>query len=467
MDSLQQKVQHLHWRAGFGPSTDISGARSVKDEVNLLFSNSKNHVPLVNEGWMPLAVRDYRNLDAASKTEYRQQEKEGRLKLNQEILTRYTSAKGILREKMTFFWMDHFACRIANPVFVVNYYNTINAGALGKFSDLLHAMVRNPALLQYLTNNLNRKLSPNENFARELMELFSLGIGNYTETDVKEGARAMTGWGFNRDGKFIIRDEHHDNGIKNFLGEKGNFDGDAIVDIILKKKRCAEFITTKLYRFFVNETVDEKIIATLSEEFYNSGYNIGALMFTMFTSDWFYLPRNIGSRIKSPVELMAGMTKIFRVKFENGLMSIQLQKIMGQMLFDPPNVAGWPSGTAWIDSSRLLYRMKLPELILQEAESILQPKDEFDNLETVRVDKQATKDKKIIQTTFDASGFQKEFSSVPAEKLTQAIMNFLLQNQPDAEAIKLINNLTTGTDGNTKVFKTAIYVMSLPEYQLC
>ena len=131
MDSLQQKVQHLHWRAGFGPSLDISGAHSVKDEVNLLFSNSKNHVPLLNEGWTPLAVRDYRKLDEAAKAAYIQQEREGRLKLNQEILIRYTSAKEILREKMTFFWMDHFACRVTNPVFLINYYNTISSMRLG------------------------------------------------------------------------------------------------------------------------------------------------------------------------------------------------------------------------------------------------------------------------------------------------------------------------------------------------
>lgn len=467
MVSLQQKIQHLYWRAGFGPPMDLSGIRSVKDEVNLLFDNSKKHVPLLNEGWTPLAVRDYRNLDEAAKAAYIQQEKQGRLKLNEEVLIRFASAKEILREKLTFFWMDHFACRVTNPVFIIDYYNTINSRALGKFSDLLHAMVRNPAMLQYLTNNLNRKQSPNENFARELMELFSLGIGNYSETDVKEGARALTGWGFDRDGNFLIRQEHHDTGIKNFLGEKGNFDGDTIVDIILKKKRCAEFITEKIYRFFVNESPDAKIIETLSDEYYKSGYDTGKLLYSIFTSEWFYDPKNIGTRIKSPVELMAGISGIFKVRFENPMMSIQLQKIMGQTLFDPPNVAGWPAGIAWIDSSRLLYRMKLPELVLQEVESILEPKDEFDNLESVRVDKRPAKDKRLIKATYNAVEFQKEFSSVSREKQFSAIMNFLLQSQPNAETTELANKMSTGNDVNSRLLKTAIYVMSLPEYQLC
>ena len=328
-------------------------------------------------------------------------------------------------------------------------------------------MVRNPSLLQYLTNNLNRKASPNENFARELMELFSLGIGNYTEKDVKEGARALTGWGFDRDANFVIRKEHHDIGEKEFLGEKGNFDGDAIVDIILKKKRCAEFITEKIYRFFVNEIPDVTIINSLADDYFKSGYDTGKLMHSIFTSEWFYKPENIGTRIKAPVELMAGISKLFRVRFENPMMGIQLQKIMGQTLFDPPNVAGWPSGIAWIDSSRLLYRMKLPELVLQEVESILEPKDEYDNLESVRVDKRPAKDKRLIKTTYDTTAFQKEFSTLPREKQLPAVMNFLLQSPPDTEVSELVNKMTAGNDANSRLLKTAIYVMSLPEYQLC
>ncbi len=236
MISNQQKIQHLHWRAGFGPQLELSSNNNLKSEIDALFLNSKTGTPLTLKNWDPLLAKEFKNMDAADKVAYRQQERQARLQLNEDILDRFTYGKDALRQKMTLFWMGHFACRIANPQFIVKYYNTINSHALGKFGNMLQAMIRNASLLQYLNNNQNRKSSPNENFARELMELFTLGIGNYSEKDVKEGARALTGWGFDRFGEFVIRKEHHDTGNKVFLGENGTFDGDDLVRILLSKK---------------------------------------------------------------------------------------------------------------------------------------------------------------------------------------------------------------------------------------
>ncbi len=464
MISNQHKIQHLHWRAGFGPRQLVSAGFKVDDEVSVLFQNSKLIEPLQLKNWDPELVKEVRNMNADERAAYRKQERQARLQINQDIQNRFAYGTNSLRDKMTLFWMGHFACRIANPIFIINYYNAINKHALGKFGDLLKAMIRNGALLQYLNNNQNRKANPNENFARELMELFTLGIGNYNETDVKEGARSLTGWSFDRMGVFTIRKDHHDTGTKTFLGEQGNFDGDDLVRIILSKKQCARFITSRIYAFFVNNVPDEKIINELSNKFFSSGYDLEDLMKNILSSDWFYDEKNTGSQIKSPVVLLTGIIRNFRINFENPMMPVQLHKILGQQLFDPPNVAGWPGGQLWIDSSTLLYRMRLPELLLQEAESIMTPKDEFDNLESLKVDKTTTRK---VKTTFEIIAFEKMFAKIPDEKLPVAIMNFLLQNEVEPLQVELIQKLTASDRGSEKIFKTAIYVMSLPEYQLC
>jgi len=466
MISDQQKVQHLYWRMGFGPPLRSVSEFSLKEDISILFSNSKNKTPLTLHDWDPVLAKEFRNMTTEDKAAYRKQERQARIQINQDILDRFVNSKESLREKMTFFWMGHFACRIANPVFIVKYFNTINSLALGKFDVLLKAMIRNASLLQYLNNNQNRKSSPNENFARELMELFTLGIGNYTEQDVKEGARALTGWGFDRFGEFVIRKEHHDTGNKKFLGKEGNFDGDDLAGIILSKPQCAHFITKKIYKFFVNDVPDEKIVQDLSTKFFNSGYDVELLIQNIVSSEWFYSEENTGTKIKSPLELMAGMIRNFNIKFENPATPIQLQKVLGQLLFDPPNVAGWPGGRNWIDSSSLLYRMRMPEMLLQEAESIMAPKESFDNLETLKTD-QASGQGKKIKTTFDDSGFAKLFNENDNIKSTTAIMNFLLQSPAQKEKIDLILKLTSEDKGRERIFKTAIYTMSLPEYQLC
>lgn len=464
MISSQINIQHLFWRAGFGPSPDKTSVVSLSDNITNLFKASQKITLLEIKNWNPVLASELKNMNTDDRADYRKQERQARLQINQDILDRYAFGEELLRNKMTFFWMGHFACRIANPVFIADYYNTINTNSLGNFGDLLKSMIRNGALLQYLNNNQNRKSSPNENFARELMELFTLGIGNYSEKDVREGARALTGWGFDRSGKFMIRKEHHDTGSKEFLGEKGLFDGDDLVRIILEKKQCARFITLKIYKFFVNEIPDETIINDLAEKFYNSSYDLQVLMKNIFTSEWFYAEKNIGSQIKSPIVLLTGIIKNFHVSFQNPMMAVQIQKVLGQLFFDPPNVAGWPGGRAWIDSSTLMYRMRLPEVLLQDAESIIAPKEDFDAQETLKPGSQTQKKAKTI---FDHTQFTKSFIKYPEAKRLDEMMNYMLQIKPADDKIILINKLATERKSEAGILKSAIYLMSLPEYQLC
>ena len=206
------------------------------------------------------------------------------------------------------------------------------------------------------------------------MELFTLGRGNYSENDIKDAARAFTGWSANVKGEFVFRKFQHDTGNKTVLGRSGNFDGDDVLNILLEEKQTAKYITQKIYRFFVNEEINKEKNEWLADRFYKSDYNIASLMEDIFTADWFYEEKNIGSKIKSPVELLVGIQRMLPMELENEEALMVLQRILGQLLFYPPNVAGWPGGKSWIDSSSLMMRMRIPKLINDVDEMNVKPK---------------------------------------------------------------------------------------------
>ena len=212
--------------------------------------------------------------DPEFRRKLREKSREDLKTLNLRWLNTMTNSEAQLREKMSLFWHGHFACRIQNSFFHRNCYIQSRTNALGNFADMLKAVSKSPAMLQFLNNQQNRKLHPNENFAREVMELFTMGRGNYTENDVKEAARAFTGWGFNAKGEFVFRKNQHDNGSKTFLGKTGNFDGDDILNMLLENKQTANYISKKIYRYFVNEDVNEANQQWLSKRFYSNNYNI-------------------------------------------------------------------------------------------------------------------------------------------------------------------------------------------------
>jgi uncharacterized protein (DUF1800 family) len=289
-----------------------------------------------------------------------------------------TTSDAQLREKMSLFWHGHFASKTVNILYDQELLNVIRENALGNFRDLLTNVSKSASMIQFLNNNQNKKSHPNENFARELMELFTIGRGNYTETDVKESARAFTGWGASLQGGFDFRPRQHDDGIKTFFGKTGNFSGEDILEILLAQKQTSVFITRKIYRFFVNEIADEEKINVLASQFFESRYDIRALMISIFTSAWFYDQKNIGSQIKSPVLWLVGMRRQLPMEIQNPLVQIVLERLLGQVLFSPPNVAGWPGGKHWIDSSSLMLRMRLPQIVFRSDVIISKPKDDDD-----------------------------------------------------------------------------------------
>lgn len=274
-----------------------------------------------------------------------------------------------LTERMTLFWHNHFVSsqqkvRITQLLYTQNAL--FRAQALGNFGDLLHAAGKDPAMVVYLDSAQNHKGTPNENFAREVMELFTLGEGHYSEQDVKEAARAFTGWSLDRDtGKFMLRPRLHDDGVKSVLGTTGRLDGDAVLDILLAQPATATFITSKLWREFVSPDADPQAVARIAAHFRASRYDIKVVLRDLLTDDAFYAPANRAALVKSPVDIVVGTLHTLQIAPSQPVAFAVASAGMGQNLFAPPNVKGWPGGNAWVNTNTLLVRKQFLQRIAQ------------------------------------------------------------------------------------------------------
>jgi uncharacterized protein (DUF1800 family) len=389
-------------------------------------------------------------------------QKEQQGTLNTTWIDLMATSKGVLREKMALFWHGHLVSRSLNPAFSQSYLNTLRKNALGKFGDLLMAVSKEPSMLQFLNNKQNKKRSPNENFARELMELFTLGRGNYSEKDIKEVARAFTGWDFDLQGRFVFRAFQHDNDQKTIFGKTGNFNGEDVIKMILERKETAQFLTTKIYKYFVNETIsgNEKRLAELSKLFYKSDYDIAHLLENIFTADWFYDQENIGSHIKSPVELLVGIKRTLGATFENQQPNLFIQKVLGQVLLYPPNVAGWAGGKNWIDSSSLLFRMQLPAMLFLGKDGNISAKKDGD------VNTEYQSKKQSFKASVDWNDFSKSFSEKDKNLLGE-ISQYLLQVPVNEQFTQNLANKFQNNSKEENIKQMAIALMMMPEYQVC
>ncbi|WP_288461120.1 DUF1800 domain-containing protein [uncultured Chryseobacterium sp.] len=451
--------KHLLWRAGFGPGINQLENLHKKDIKSLMNDLFKEETFLyVNYDTPGIAeTGDYMMNDqtpAEKKKEMQRISRQQNEELNLNFLDKMVNSKEQMREKMAFFWHGHFASRVVNPKFNRQILNVIRKNALGNFKDLLFEVSQAPAMLNFLNNQQNKKDHPNENFAREVMELFTMGRGNYTEKDIREGARAFTGWGSDKEGNFKERKNLHDEGSKTFLGKTGNFTGTDVLNIILEQKATAKFITTKIYKFFVNENVDENIVKSLSESFYQSGYDIKKLMMDIFSSSWFYDKKNIGSRIKSPIELMAGIMRSLPMNIQNPENLIVYQKLLGQMLLYPPNVSGWPNGKSWIDSSTLMLRLQIPQIWSGLRPLDYRPKEDDDlDMGLKNNTNSLTKSFKNPNITIDWTRVEKIFNGKNVE-------DYLIQSSKSLD----MNSVKNFSDNSVKM--NVINLMSTPEYQL-
>jgi len=264
-----------------------------------------------------------------------------------------------LEEKMTLFWHGHFATseeKLRDYRKIRLQLDTLRRGATGSFGELLVAIAKDPAMLVYLDAAQNVRGAPNENFGREVMELFTMGVGNYTEDDIREAARAFTGWG-NRDLSFVLDETRHDAGPKRFLGREGNFTGEDILRIILEQKQTAIYIASKLYRFFVREELSPAFAETLGALLRDNGYEIAPFLRTLFLSEDFYSEPSVATHIKSPIELIVSTYRKLGLTELPGIPDpYTVSKTLGQVLLYPPTVAGWGQGRAWITPGLLFER---------------------------------------------------------------------------------------------------------------
>ena len=273
-------------------------------------------------------------------------------------LKRMASGAHPLQEKLTLFWHGHFttSAKEERSAWLMWRQNELlRRQAAGNFGKFVHEISRDPAMLDYLNNQQNRKQHPNENYARELMELFTLGIGHYSETDVKEAARAFTGWGHNSE-EFVFLRFNHDDGEKVFLGERGRLGGDEVIEIILAQTQCARYIAGKLFEFFAYEDPEPRIVEDLGDLLRKNHYELRPLLKAILTSRAFYSERAIGSQIKSPVQLVMGTIRLLKLSMPPGPLMMRQLGLMGQMPLNPPNVKGWPGGRQWISTSTLFAR---------------------------------------------------------------------------------------------------------------
>ncbi len=274
-----------------------------------------------------------------------------------------------LTERMTLFWHNHFTSgqdKVGEPQLMAQQNALLRRHALGSFAAMLHDVAKDPAMLLYLDGASNRKGKPNENFAREVMELFTLGEGQYTQRDVSEAARAYTGWGVDPDtSRFDWRAQQHDDGLKTVLGHTGAFDGDAVLEILLGEPQTAHFVSAKLRREFVSDTPDPAQLDMVADRFRSSGYDIKAALGALLTTPAFWDERNRGVLVSSPVEFIAGTVRRFDVTYADTAQFARTSASLGENLFYPPNVKGWPGGATWINSSTLLARKQFVEQLFR------------------------------------------------------------------------------------------------------
>ena len=393
-----EQARHLLWRAGFGGTpAQIQTLVAWGPERSVDYLIDYQGVPYdapraegfdkdimrpysADERRQAAAARRSRDENALAQLraerQRRQREDRAQIRTIQRWwLERMIETPRPLEEKLTLFWHGHFAPSyrtIEDSYHMYRQNQLFRAHAAGSYAELLHQIIRDPAMLAYLDNDDSRKGAPNENLAREIMELFALGVGNYTERDIKEGARALTGYTF-VDDDFVFNEGNHDRGSKRILGASGSLDGDGFVNAILTQKACSRFIAAKLYDFFCRDTPsvrddqDEntrRVVDRLADELAGHKYDVGKTLRTLFLSEHFYEPGVMGEKIKSPAVLLVGAIRSLGTPVRDLSVLVDAMNLMGQNIFYPPSVKGWDGRRSWINTSTLFVRQNALAFLL-------------------------------------------------------------------------------------------------------
>ncbi|HKB41993.1 MAG TPA: DUF1800 domain-containing protein, partial [Gemmataceae bacterium] len=355
------------------------------------------------------------------------------------------------RDSVTLFWHGHFATsnrKVQSVPLMLEQNETLRKHALGEFADLLNAMIVDPAMLVWLDGGISRKEKPNENFAREFLELFTLGVGHYTEKDIREASRAFAGWvregrDFRRGDRFRLDPTQADSGEKTFLKQTGRWKPSDIVRITLEQPVCAEFVCRKLFRFLVNEAKEPSpaLIQSLAEEFRKNRYSMRHVVGIVLRSRHFYAKENRRQRIAGPVGFSAGLLRMLEVpRPDVRLLALAAACArQGQDLFHPPSVKGWDGGRTWLNSATVLERGNWANDIVWGNED-----------QGIR--------------SYDPLAWAKRHG-IAAEKTSEALIDLLLQKDVEVKDRELI--LRTGRDGSPDAVRKALQlILHCPECQL-
>jgi len=498
-----EQARHLLWRAGFGgPPSQIQllaswGPERAVDyllnytEVDFkpvakdAFDKNIMRPPTPDEQQLANKARRAQDEDTLAKIRTERMEREKNDRKQMKDLQKWWLARMIetprpLEEKMTLLWHGHFATSyrtIEDSYHMFAQNRTFRASAVGNFGTLLNAIIHDPAMLAYLNNNQSRKGKPNENLAREIMELFSLGVGGYTEQDIKEGARALTGYTY-QDDDFVFRKGDHDDNAKTILGHNGKIDGDEFVRIILEQRNCPRFLARKLYKFFAadippldatdgDRQLDEfhrLAIEDLATEVRHSRYELKPVLRRLFLSEHFYDDRIVGQQIKSPVQLVVGAVRSLNTPIRDQSLLLDAMDRMGQDLFYPPSVKGWDGGRSWINTSTLYVRQNTLTYLLTgkkpKGYDALADKEKFDPVallgELAKADPGAEKDAgKVAEYLLRLA-----FGSAPREG-KDALVAFAVKSAGAGGG--------AGSGGGMSPVVTGmlLIITAMPEYQLC
>lgn len=383
--------RNLLERTGFTPSfsevdefTDLSYVQAID---KILDSTTTEHFVIPPQGIRAPEDPPSASASDQEKQSYRKKQRELAGELQVWWLNQMLTTSSPLTEQMVLFWHNHFVSSISkvkSPVLMYRQNQLFRDHAFGNYRDLVQRVSKDPAMILYLDNQSNRKSAPNENYARELFELFTLGEGAYSETDIKEAARAFTGWQVQRrSGDFYLNVRQHDAGVKTVFGHTGNWNGDQVIDLIFDEKgnQAAQYLVEKLYRHFVSEQLNSETVAELTTLFVTIDFEIAPLLRALFLSEDFRHAMSARNLVKSPVDLVVGTQRSLGLAIANPGLVQQMGRNMNQALFAPPSVEGWPGGTQWITSSTLLARTQLMGQVTKAvADAVVMQSKDYDQL---------------------------------------------------------------------------------------
>ncbi|MBI3852238.1 MAG: DUF1800 domain-containing protein [Verrucomicrobia bacterium] len=379
---------HLLNRAGFGgPPAEIDKLvdLGLDKAVTQLVDYENIPDPTPNPDWAkpdPNRAQKFKELRESTPEQRKKLQQAERQMQQQQItelrgwwLQRMAKGPRPLQEKMTLFWHGHFATsveKVRDAYLMWRQNELFRRLVTGDWLDMLVRVAQDPAMLIWLDQAQSRKEHPNENFAREVMELFALGEGHYSEKDISEAARALTGWSYDRiKQRFVERPNVHDDGEKTVLGRTGNLDGKEFLEQVVAQPQSARFITAKIWNFFAGQPASDELVTAMADVFRKANNNFKPLLHALFRSEEFYSDNIIRNQVKSPVQWLVGSVRVLERELPPPVVCFSLTRNLGQDLFAPPNVKGWDGGLSWITTNNLLARYNESAMLVLGDKSML------------------------------------------------------------------------------------------------